>query len=94
MAGKKTRIYLGDPEYTKKMMKVYGWIMPVVFLAMALAMFVYRAWITGLIFLAGLLLTLPYFRPFWDRLRIGSFLKLILCALLIALAVYSIRLYV
>ena len=91
---KKPQLLLGDPEFTKKMMKLYAWIMPFVFAMMTLAMFLTKAWIPGLIFLCGLVLTIPLLNDFWSKLKIGIAWKFILSILLIALAVYCIKFYV
>ena len=94
MPQKNKNIFIGDPVFTKKMMRLYSWIIPFIFAVMAIAMLVYKAWLSGLLFLCGFVLTFPYLSPFWQRHKIGIALKFILSGLIIALAVYCTKFYV
>ncbi len=85
---------LGDPEFNKKVQKLYGWIMPVVFGILALLMLLGKAWITVFIFGVSCVLCIPPLHDFWARWHIKGFVKFVICLALVFAGVYSVGLYV
>lgn len=55
------KLYLGDPEFSAKMMKIYAWVIPVVFILMTCLFLIAGAWLSSLCFLGvAILVILPF----------------------------------
>lgn len=88
------KFYLGDPEFSLKMRKLYSWIIPCVFMVMCLLFLIERAWLTALCFLGVVLVSLPWLRSFFEKLHIGGVLKFVICVVLVVLGVLSTGAYI
>lgn len=55
------KLYLGDPEFNAKMMRIYAWVIPVVFILMTCLFLIAGAWLSSLCFLGVAILTMPPF---------------------------------
>lgn len=88
------KFYLGDPEFSRKMRKLYSWIIPSVFTVMCLLFLIERAWLTALCFLGVVLVSLPWLRLFFEKLHIGGVLKFVICVVLVVLGVLSTGVYI
>lgn len=91
---KKPYFYLGDPEYTKKMMKIYAWIMPVTFTGMFLIFALSKAWLTSLLFLLVAIIYIPFFKEFFAKFKLIGLFKAFVAVVLIISAILSVNLYV
>ena len=91
---RKASLYLGDPEHNKKMMRVYAWIVPVVFLGMAILMLISGGWLPALLFFCVGVLYLPRLKDFFARIWLKGALKAVLAIALAIAGVYSTVLYV
>lgn len=87
------KLYFGNPEFTKKVTKIYSWVIPVIFILMTCLFLVSQAWITALCFGGVILLCLPPFNSIYQKFRLGSFTRLIFGVILILLAIYSTGVY-
>lgn len=85
---------LGDSEFNQKMIKLYGWIMPVIYGGLMILFLITQAWLTCLIFLIGLIITIPPLQEKMERFRIKGEIKVILCIMIFLLAIYSTGVYV
>lgn len=90
---KKPYFYLGDPEFTKKMMKIYRWIMPFTFTGMFLVFAISKAWLTSLLFLLVAVIYIPFFKDFFAKFRLIGLLKAFVAVILIISAILSVNLY-
>lgn len=88
------KFYLGDPEFSRKMRKLYSWIIPCAFMVMCLLFLIERAWLTALCFLGVVLVSLPWLRSFFEKLHIGGVLKFVICVVLVVLGVLSTGAYI
>ena len=88
------KFYLGDPEFSRKMRKLYSWIIPCVFTVMCLLFLIERAWLTALCFLGVVLVSLPWLSSFFEVLHIGGVLKFVICVVLVVLGVLSTGAYI
>ena len=89
----KEPFYLGDREFTAKMVKIYSWIMPFIFAAMAILMLISKAPVSALIFLFGAIVMIPKFRDRLQQYHFNSIARFIFCAVIILLGIYSTTLY-
>lgn len=85
---------LGDSEFNQKMIKLYSWIMPVIYGGLAILFLITHTWLTSLIFMMGFTLTFPLFQKKVERLYIKGGIKVILCILIFLIAIYSTGVYV
>ena len=89
----KGKLYLGDPEFTKKMMKLYAWIMPVVFGGMAILLLSQKCWIPFMLFLINFILVFPPLKKQLDKIKIKGLIKIIICIGLTYFGLYLTSLY-
>ena len=89
----KKTYYLGDPEFTKKMMKMYAWIMPFIFMSMTLLLLYLKCWVPALLFLVDFFIVFPPFKKYMDKVYIKGVGKFAVCAFFIYLALSLADLY-
>lgn len=85
--------YLGDPQFSRKISKLYGWILPVSFLLMSGLMMVAKAWLPAGCFLIDALLSMPVFKEFLAGYKIQGMVKVGLGICLVFAALYSAGVY-
>jgi hypothetical protein len=80
-------LFLGDPQFTKKMMKVYAWVMPVIFGGMFVLLTITKAWIPASLFFVNELIVFPPLdKILWEKLNLTIGLKFLICAVLTVIA--------
>ena len=87
------KLYLGDPEFMRKMRKVYSWVYTVVFAGMSILLLISQAWIPALIFIAIALLNVPLFGAFFSSMHINGMARFFISALLVVSALALTGLY-
>lgn len=87
------KLYFGDPEFTKKLMKIYEWVIPFIFILITCLFLFSQAWLTALCFGGVILLCLPPLKSTYKKFKLGSFIRLIFGVILILLALYSTGIY-
>lgn len=87
------KLYLGDSEFSAKMMKIYAWVIPVVFILMTCLFLIAGAWLSSLCFLGVALLVMPPFKAWFKKVKLNGLLKFILGIVLILLGIYSTGIY-
>lgn len=89
-----TNFNLGDSAFNEKMMRLYRWIMPVVFGGLCILFVLTQAWLSAIMSLLGVLITLPPLSNIMEDLHMKGSIKVVACILLVIAAMYATGLYV
>ena len=84
------RFNLGDPQFSKRITKVYSWLIPAIYSVVTLAFLLSGAILPAGLFLLVVILTFP---PLKEKIKIKSLLRFGLCVILTLAGMYATGLY-